>query len=214
MIQLKISNCNLRYAQTENLYYQVLNKINNLRKENINIEKLIEEIYDMNYDKLNLDKETQKKLISTIRIYDLYNISSSEKEKILNDPFNYKNENKNFIEKLKIILEQIKEETSKTLILLDKEYIKFDFTDSPEIKNAKVCDIALAVIDGMGEEYANEFNLKNNYEHIIDKATEAKCKIDNNLIKDVKIVKGNVQIELKLKDNYNKALKFMYYVEV
>jgi predicted DNA-binding ribbon-helix-helix protein len=126
MIQLKISNCNLRYAQTENLYYQVLNKINNLRKENIDIEKLIEEIYNMNYDKLNLDKETQKKLISTIRIYDLYNISSSEKEKILNDPFNYKNENKNFIEKLKIILEQIKEETSKTLILLDKEYIKLN----------------------------------------------------------------------------------------
>lgn len=124
MIQLKISNCNLRYAQTENLYYQVLNKINNLRKENIDIEKLIEEIYDMNYDKLNLDKETQKKLISTIRIYDLYNISSSEK--ILNDPFNYKNENKNFIEKLKIILEQIKEETSKTLMLLDKEYIKLN----------------------------------------------------------------------------------------
>ena len=126
MIQLKISNCNLRYAQTENLYYQVLNKINNLRKENIDIEKLIEEIYDMNYDKLNLDKETQKKLISIIRIYDLYNISSSEKEKILNDPFNYKNENKNFIEKLKVILEQIKEETSKTLILLDKEYIKLN----------------------------------------------------------------------------------------
>ena len=126
IIQLKISNCNLRYAQTENLYYQVLNKINNLRKENIDIEKLIEEIYNMNYDKLNLDKETQKKLISTIRIYDLYNISSSEKEKILNDPFNYKNENKNFIEKLKVILEQIKEETSKTLILLDKEYIKLN----------------------------------------------------------------------------------------
>lgn len=124
MIQLKISNCNLRYAQTENLYYQVLNKINNLRKENIDTEKLIEEIYDMNYDKLNLDKETQKKLISTIRIYDLYNISSSEK--ILNDPFNYKNENKNFIEKLQIILEQIKEETSKALMLLDKEYIKLN----------------------------------------------------------------------------------------
>lgn len=122
MIQLKISNCNLRYAQTENLYYQVLNKINNLRKENIDIEKLIEEIYNMNYDKLNLDKETQKKLISTIRIYDLYNLSSSEK--ILNDPFNYKNEN--FIEKLKIILEQIKEETSKALMLLDKEYIKLN----------------------------------------------------------------------------------------
>ena len=100
------------------------------------------------------------------------------------------------------------------LIIRDKEYIKFDFTDTPEIKNAKVCDIALAVIDGMGEEYANEFNLKNNYEYIIDKATGEKRKINNNLIKDVKIVKGNVQIELKLKENYNKALKFMYYVEV
>ena len=32
--------------------------------------------------------------------------------------------------------------------------------------------------------------------------------------KDVKVVKGNVQVELKLKENYNKALKFMYYVEV
>ena len=100
------------------------------------------------------------------------------------------------------------------LIIRDKEYIKFDFTDTPEIKSAKVCDIALAVIDGMGEEYANEFNLKNNYEYIIDKATGEKRKINNNLIKDVKIVKGNVQIELKLKENYNKALKFMYYVEV
>ena len=61
----------------------------------------------------------------------------------------------------------------------DKEYIKFDFTDTPEIKSAKVCDIALAVIDGMGEEYANEFNLKNNYEYIIDKATGEKRKINN-----------------------------------
>ena len=100
------------------------------------------------------------------------------------------------------------------LIIKDKEYIKFDFTDTPEIKSAKVCDVALAVIDGMGEEYDNEFNLKNNYEYIIDKATGEKRKINNNLIKDVRIVKGNVQIELKIKENYNKALKFMYYVEV
>lgn len=100
------------------------------------------------------------------------------------------------------------------LIIKDKEYIKFDFTDTPEIKSAKVCDIALSVIDGMGEEYDSEFNLKNNYEYIIDKATGEKRKIINNLIKDVKIVKGNVQIELKLKEKYNRALKFMYYVEV
>lgn len=100
------------------------------------------------------------------------------------------------------------------LIIRDKEYVKFDFTDTDEMKKVKLCDITLSVIDGMGQEYDNEFNMKDNYEYVIDKATGHKCKIENNLIKDVKVVKGNVQIELKLKENYNKALKFMYYVEV
>ncbi len=100
------------------------------------------------------------------------------------------------------------------LIIRDKEYVKFDFTDTDEMKKVKLCDITLSVVDGMGQEYENEFNMKDNYEYVIDKATGRKCKIENNLIKDVKVVKGNVQIELKLKENYNKALKFMYYVEV
>lgn len=100
------------------------------------------------------------------------------------------------------------------LIIRDKEYVKFDFTDTDEMKKVKLCDITLSVIDGMGQEYDNEFNMKDNYEYVIDKATGHKCKIENNLIKDVKVVKGNVQVELKLKENYNKALKFMYYVEV
>lgn len=100
------------------------------------------------------------------------------------------------------------------LIIRDKEYVKFDFTYTDEMKKVKLCDIALSVIDGMGQEYDNEFNMKDNYEYVIDKATGRKCKIEDNLIKDVKVVKGNVQIELKLKENYNKALKFMYYVEV
>ena len=100
------------------------------------------------------------------------------------------------------------------LIIRDKEYVKFDFTDSDEMKKVKLCDITLSVVDGMGVEYSNEFNMKDNYEYVIDKATGHKCKIENNLIKDVKVGKGNVQIELKLKENYNKALKFMYYVEV
>ena len=100
------------------------------------------------------------------------------------------------------------------LIIKDKEYVKFDFTDTDEMKKVKLCDITLSVVDGMGQEYENEFNMKDNYEYAIDKATGHKCKIENNLIKNVKVVKGNVQIELKLKENCNKALKFMYYVEV
>ena len=101
------------------------------------------------------------------------------------------------------------------LIIGNKEFVKFDFNGSDEIKKAKVCDIALSVVDGMGDECANvEFDMNDNYETAIDKATGKVCKIDNNLIKDVKIIKGIAQIELRLKSNYNKALKFVYYVEV
>ncbi len=100
------------------------------------------------------------------------------------------------------------------LIISDKEYIKFNFSDVEELKKFKVCDIALTIVDGMGVEYSNEFKLKDNYEAIIDKSTGRECNIENNLIKDVKINKGMAQIELKLKNNYNRALKFMYYVEV
>ena len=101
------------------------------------------------------------------------------------------------------------------LIIGNKEFVKFDFNGSDEIKKAKVCDIALSVVDGMGDECANvEFDMNDNYETAIDKATGKACKIDNNLIKDVKIIKGIAQIELRLKANYNKALKFVYYVEV
>ena len=101
------------------------------------------------------------------------------------------------------------------LIIGNKEFVKFDFNGSDEIKKAKVCDIALSVVDGMGDECSNvEFDMNDNYEAAIDKATGKACKIDNNLIKDVKIIKGIAQIELRLKANYNKALKFVYYVEV
>lgn len=101
------------------------------------------------------------------------------------------------------------------IIIGNKEFVKFDFNGSDEMKKAKVCDIALSVVDGMGDECANvEFDMNDNYETAIDKATGKVCKIDNNLIKDVKIIKGIALIELRLKSNYNKALKFVYYVEV
>ena len=51
------------------------------------------------------------------------------------------------------------------LIIGDKEFVKFDFNGSDEIKKAKVCDIALSVVDGMGDECSNvEFNMNDNYE--------------------------------------------------
>ena len=100
------------------------------------------------------------------------------------------------------------------IILSNKEIIKFDFKGLKEIKNKDICDISIGVIDGMGKEYSNEFKMKDNYEAVIDKADGRLCEVKDNVIKDVKIDKGISQIEFKIKPNYNKALKFVYYVEV
>ncbi len=100
------------------------------------------------------------------------------------------------------------------LIVGDKEYIKFDLSQSPDIKKASKCNLALSIVDGMGKEYANEFNMNDNYSSATDMSNKNTLTVSKNSIKDIKIQKGIVQIQLKLKESYNRALKFVYYVEV
>ena len=100
------------------------------------------------------------------------------------------------------------------VVIDNNEYVNFDFSSSDDFKKSKLCDISIVVVDGMGNEYPNEFDMKKNYESVTDLSTGKKLKIEDNLIKGVKIKTGNAQIQLKLKEQYNRALKFVYYVEV
>ena len=100
------------------------------------------------------------------------------------------------------------------VVVGNNEYVNFDFSSSDDFKKSKLCDISIVVVDGMGNEYPNEFDMKKNYESVTDLSTGKKLKIQDNLIKGVKIKTGNAQIQLKLKEQYNRALKFVYYVEV
>ena len=100
------------------------------------------------------------------------------------------------------------------VVIGNNEYVNFDFSSSDDFKKSKSCDISIVVVDGMGNEYPNEFDMKKNYESVIDLSTGKKLKIEDNLIKGVQIKTGNAQIQLKLKEQYNRALKFVYYVEV
>lgn len=104
-------------------------------------------------------------------------------------------------------------EAVERVVIRDREFIKFDLVSS-EAESKKVCDISLVVVDGMGEECPNEFNILDNYESVIDKNTGRSCLIKDNLIKNATIKKGKVNIEVKLKHAANKTLKFVYYVEV
>ena len=100
------------------------------------------------------------------------------------------------------------------VIANQKEYLRFDFTTSKEIQGKSSCDLTFAVVDGMGNEYLNEFNMEQNYGSIMDKQTGEKLRIENNCIKDISINNGYAYVELSIKPHFNKALKFVYYVEV
>ncbi|RKQ17496.1 hypothetical protein [Ureibacillus endophyticus] len=100
------------------------------------------------------------------------------------------------------------------LIIQDSEIILLNFKNNSELKNSNSCNISFNVIDGMGTEYHNEFNLKDNYVAIIDQNKGSSCKFDNHTIKNVSIKDGIVKLKLELKPIYNRALKFIYYVEV
>lgn len=100
------------------------------------------------------------------------------------------------------------------IIFDDKEIVRFDFTNSEKLKNTNSCNISLALIDGMGKEYKDEFNLKDNYREIFDKNKGKRCYYQNDKIKNVKINNGIVELEMKLNNLFNRSLKFIYYVEV
>lgn len=100
-------------------------------------------------------------------------------------------------------------------IIGDAEILRFDFSKSPEIKNVKLCDVSLAVVDGMGKEYPNELKLREAYTQITDLTTSNPLKVEGDIIKDVVLTKGVAQLKLQSSvNNLNKNLKFVYYVEV
>ena len=100
------------------------------------------------------------------------------------------------------------------IILKEKEMIKFDFSKSDQLGGANICDISLSIIDGMGVEYKDEFNIQNNYLDVIDVNTGKSCAYRKNVINDVQIKDGVAQLQLRLRETFNRSLKFVYYVEV
>lgn len=100
------------------------------------------------------------------------------------------------------------------IIIQDREYLNFDFSKSLDSIMDYPCSISLVVIDGMGMEHTNEFELKDNYLSVRNPMTSQNYKIENNSIKDVEIIDGKAQLELELSSSYNRSLKFVYYVEV
>ncbi len=105
-------------------------------------------------------------------------------------------------------------ESIQRLVLKDKEILQLDFSGNKQYDGEKTCDVSLAVIDGAGREYDTELNVEQSYPEIRDKNTGKPCKVINNMIKDVVIQNNQIHLEMKMSDQFNRSLKFVYYVEV
>ena len=104
--------------------------------------------------------------------------------------------------------------TVERLLMGDKEIVRFNLSSNEQVKKASTCNVGISIIDGMGQEYKNAFKLKDNFSQIVDKSTGTTCSLNNNKINQVTIKKGVAELTFNLKNNYNRALKFVYYVEV
>ena len=104
--------------------------------------------------------------------------------------------------------------TVERLLMGDKEIVRFNLSSNEQVKKASTCNVGISIIDGMGQEYKNAFKLKDNFSQIADKSTGTTCSLNNNKINQVTIKKGVAELTFNLKNNYNRALKFVYYVEV
>ncbi|MGD6831017.1 hypothetical protein ACQCT5_02555 [Sutcliffiella halmapala] len=100
------------------------------------------------------------------------------------------------------------------IILNNEEMIKFNFTKSDQLAGESACNISFAIIDGMGVEYSDEFQIQNSYQGIMDMKAGETCSYKKNVIKNVQIKDGIALLQLKLRKSFNRSLKFVYYVEV
>lgn len=104
--------------------------------------------------------------------------------------------------------------TVERVVVGDKEIVRFNLSSNKDVKKASSCNVGISIIDGMGKEYKNAFRLDENYSEVHDKLANAKCSLKNNKINKVTINQGIAELTFKLKSDYNRALKFVYYVEV
>lgn len=117
-------------------------------------------------------------------------------------------------QKKEISLLPMEPEAVKRVVLREKELLQFDFKNVTAYDGETVCNISMVVIDGTGKPYEKEFDLSKNYLQIMDTGQKSLCNIKDNKIKNVSIVDGKIQLEMKVTDYFNSSLKFMYYVEV
>lgn len=102
----------------------------------------------------------------------------------------------------------------KRAILSDFENLSIDLRNETNLDGVNYCDIHFALIDGMGNEYMNEFLISSNYKKISGDKSKKDLTIENNTLKNVPINEKTIDLRMELSNQFNKTLKYVYYLEV
>lgn len=78
----------------------------------------------------------------------------------------------------------------------------------------RTCNISFKVIDGMGNELDDEFDLEKSFSVVLDANNQNNYSFNSQKIFDVDVVNGVVMLKLGCLPSYNSNLKFLYHLEV
>lgn len=93
------------------------------------------------------------------------------------------------------------------------EKLLLDLSGITEIKSISKCSLKLSVIDGEGA-LLTDFLISDNYEQIKQENSILNISFDKKEIKGITIKDNKIKLDMKLTNNYNKNLKFIYEVVI
>lgn len=93
------------------------------------------------------------------------------------------------------------------VIWIDLSWINqsFDFS---------TCNLKMNVIDGIGTEHSNQLDFTENFVNVTDYNITKAYKFDKYIIRDIAVRDQKVALKIKIRETYNKTLKFSYKLEV
>lgn len=102
----------------------------------------------------------------------------------------------------------------KRYIVNDKEVLQINVSPDDISEGKTSGNLLISLIDGMGLELSNEYNLEEVYQSIIDENSAGRLNFTKHSIKSVRFDKGNIKLSMKIKYNTNQTAKLKYYLEV
>ncbi len=100
------------------------------------------------------------------------------------------------------------------VISKDDEILMIDLSGEDIQKGTINADLIIKVVDGLGKEYDNEFNVIESYRDVKDVNSNLHLERDSSSIKNITIKDRKINISMKTESSYNRTLKFSYYLEV